>query len=76
MWLGPPTRTSKIQLRSRSFEAPAAFWASKAGRDRPNIVSDPTWRKSRRLRPSQKLTERSPSSRNMLSSPSIERRGR
>ena len=54
---GPPTRNSRMQLISRSFAtAPEAAIACIAGSPRPRAVSDPAWRKSRRVRPSQKWT--------------------
>src|SRR5579885_497890 len=68
---GPPTRNNMIQLTSLSGAAPAAFRAARAGRVSPRPATAPAWRKSRRVRPSQKETERGASSRNIGNAPSM-----
>src|SRR5262249_1487227 len=73
MWLGPPTRSSMMQLTSLSCPGlgaagvaeAAALRAKKSGNARPRAERAPAWRKSRRVRPSQKETERLASRRNM-----------
>ena len=54
-WLGPPTNIKWIQFTSLLGDtAPIALRRKKWGMVSPRKPSDPAWRKSRRLTPSQK----------------------